>query len=239
MVILRAVRLGGSEVELTEQTNRSDQDPTPGPEGIEERLKRYRLFRFLQELPTLPPSNDDIHFDPANERMNQFYLHAPVESLDDLKLWMGLPNDHIDHKKYRNHLRQVEVPKLTSVVGRDIVRVVDAQVIADAEQNLLFGYVDAELLRNEFWMAVAHGLLERLRNIYILVIQDLVVHDSQTVRFSNTQTAFFNSVTIYGSGRLDFGSDCKLIADSISYIPKLPVPDVTGGPDAGDATISG
>lgn len=217
---------------MAEQTG-SDQDPTHGPQSVEERLRLYGLYGFIKELPTMPPISGAIHFDPANEQVNQLYIRAPVESLDQLKLWTGLPNDHIDHTRYRSHLKQVTVPTLAEKVGPEILQVVEPQVIADAEHNLLFGYVDDELLRHPFWMAVAHRLLERNRSISILCLMDLVVQDGQTVTFSNTPTAFLQKVTVRGSGVLDFRDDCKLIADQIEHIP---MPILDGGDDDGTVT---
>jgi hypothetical protein len=227
-------QLSGSGVELAEQTGTSDEVPAPDPQSIQERLEQYGLYRFVQTLPTLAPSYDDIHFDPACEDVKQFYLHVPVESLADLKLWTGLPNDHIDHTKYKNHLKQVKVPTLAAQVGPEILQVVEPQVITDAEHNLLFGYVDDQLLRNPFWMAVAHHLLERNSSIYILHLMDLVVQDGQTVRISNTPTAFFRKVTVYGSGLIDFHGDCKLIADTVEHIPT----PILGGDDGGIVTTN-
>jgi hypothetical protein len=189
------------------------------PETIQERLKRYRLDRFVKALPTLPPTRDDIHFDPGRKELMQFYARVPVESLDDLKLWTGFPNDHIDHAKYKGHLKPFTVPALASMVGARVLDVVSDQTLADAEHNLLFGYVDQELLRDVFWMAVAHRLLERIPSLPILVIKDLIVYNDQRVTFSNTPTAFFNTVTLYGSGRLQFRDACKVITDKIESVP--------------------
>jgi hypothetical protein len=228
----RGKSLGG--VDLAEQTGRGDEVPR-APEGVEERLKAYGLHRFVKALPTMEPTHDDIPFDPARNDVKQFYLHVPVESLADLKLWTGLPNDHIDHTKYRNHLKRVKEPALTSVVGSEILDVVEQQVVADAEFNLLFGYVDEELLRNAFWMAVAHGLLERVKDLHILHLQDLVVQDGQRVTISNTPTAFFQTITVYGSGVIDFRSGCKVIADTISHVP-FPVVSIDG--DIGNGPVT-
>jgi hypothetical protein len=111
-------------------------------------------------------------------------------------------------------------------VTPDILSRVDPQLVADAEFNLLFGYVDDELLSIDFWRAVHYRLLERYTSIYVLALQDLVVRDGQRVTFSNTTTAFFNTVTIYGSGSLDFRGDCKLIADRVE---RVVLPAVPGG----------
>ena len=78
--------------------------------------------------------------------------------------------------------------------------------------------MDDKLLSNAFWRLIADGLLERWRMVNILCLLDLVVYDGQTVTLSNTQTAFFRKVTLYGSGILSLQSDCKIITDTFEHI---------------------
>jgi hypothetical protein len=199
------------EAKLTERADGSGKVPVPASESIEQRLRQYRLDRFVTTVGSLSPTHEDIYFNPARDDVKQYYVEVPVESLDDLKLWTGIPNDQIDHAKYRSHLKMVRVPTLTSVVGREILKVVAPEDIAAAEFNLLFGHVNDELLRNDFWMAVAHGLLERMTSIHVLVLEELIVHDGQTVTVSNTPTAFFGNLITQGTGLVKFLCDCKLI----------------------------
>ncbi len=192
--------------------------PVPFPEGPQERLRHYRLDRLVTTLPTLPRVRGDIHFDPAREDVKQFYLQAPVQSLEDLKLWIGLPNDHVDHTRYWQHLRTVAVPPVSARPGNAVLNDLPPQVIADAEHNVLFGFVDEVLLADPFWKAIATRLLER-KHVAILHAADLVVDDGQSVTISNTPTAFFNRVTVYGSGSIILRNDCKLIADTVEHLP--------------------
>jgi hypothetical protein len=186
----------------------------PDAAAIAERLREYRLDRFAKELRPLPETAQDITFAPDDRDLRQFYVRAPVESLDDLKLWTGIPNDHIDHSDHTGHLRCVTVPALETVKRGQL----DPQVVADAEHNLRFGYVDDKLLSNAFWKLIADGLLERWRTVNVLLAQDLDVLDGQTVTLSNTQTAFFRKVTVYGSGVLSLQDDCKIIADTVEHV---------------------
>lgn len=178
-----------------------------------ERLREYRLDRFAPDLREFPDTHDDVIFDPDNPDLRQFYVRAPVESLDDLKLWTGAPNDRLE-PEWTHHLRCVSVPAPQTV--KDVG--LDPQLVADAEYNVRFGYVDDKLLSNAFWRLIADGLLERWRSINILLLQDLVVSDGQTVTLSNTQTAFFRKVTVYPRGLINFQDDCKIIADTIEHI---------------------
>lgn len=186
-------------------------------------MERYGLDRFISVLPSLPPTEEDIHFDPSEADAAKYYVTAPVTSIADLKLWTGIPNDHIDHSQHTDHLPCVNVPRLASI---DALKQLEPQVIADAEYILLNGYVDDKLLSQPFWGAVAAGLVARWPSLTILALSDLIVHDGQTVVLSNTPTAYFNRVTVYGSGTLDVRSDCKMIAQVFEYIDS---PEVKGG----------
>jgi hypothetical protein len=199
---------------MAERTPAGDGGDLPGPETMAQRLRDYRLDRFVKELRELPETQQDVDFDPDNRDVQQFYVRAPVESLDDLKLWTGLPNDHIDHSTHTSHLKCVPVPHLDLVAGTKL----DPQVVADAEHNIRFGYVDDKLLSNPFWKLIADRLLERWRTVNILLLTDLVVNDGQTVTLTNTQTAFFRKVTVHGAGVISLQQDCKIIADTVEHV---------------------
>jgi hypothetical protein len=199
---------------MTEPPPGAGDGDLPDAEGMAQRLRDYRLDRFATTLQVLPETREDIDFDPDNPDVGKFYVRAPVQSLDDLKRWTGIPNDDIDHSKYTSHLKCVTVPGLGTVKGTEL----DPQLVADAEHNVRFGYVDDKLLSNAFWKLIADGLLQRWRTINILMLLDLVVYDGQTVTLSNTQTAFFRKVTMYPRGVISFQDDCKLIADTIENL---------------------
>ena len=179
-----------------------------------ERLREYHLDQFVTKLPFLPEKTGDILFEPDDPELGEFYVRAPVESLDDLKLWTGIPNDFIDHSKHREHLRCVTVPHVDTIKGTAL----DPALVADAEYNILFGYVDETLLSNPFWKLITNGLLERWRTINILCGLDLVVSDGQIVTLANTQTAFFRKITMYPRGIFRLQNDCKIIVDTIEHI---------------------
>jgi hypothetical protein len=197
---------------VTDQKRGKGDNELPDAEGMAERFREYRLDRFGTTLREFPDTQADIPFDPANPDVRQFYVRAPVESLDDLKLWTGVPNDRLE-PTWTSHLKCVTVPAPQTVKQTAL----DPQLVADAEHNILFGYVDDKLLSNAFWRLIADGLLERWRTINILLLQDLVVNDGQTVTLSNTQTAFFRKVTVYPTGVIKFRDDCKIIADTIEH----------------------
>jgi hypothetical protein len=197
---------------MAEQRGTGDRD-LPDAEAMSERLRDYRLDRFGTSLREFPETRADVSFDPDNADVRQFYVRAPVESLDDLKLWTGAPNDRLD-PTWTQHLKCVSVPAPQTIKDLGL----DPQLVADAEYNIRFGYVDDKLLSNAFWRLIADGLLERWRSINILLLQDLVVYDGQTVTLSNTQTAFFRKVTVYPTGVIKFQDDCKIIADTIEHL---------------------
>lgn len=192
--------------------------PLSIPEDPGERLKYFRLDRLAQTLPTLPRGKGDMQFDPGRDDAKQYYLRAPVASLDDLKLWMGLPNDHVDHARNWQHLRPVAVPWVAEGKGEAPLRGVRQETVADAEYDVLHGFVDDVLLQHEFWREIVRGLLDRHRFIDILALDELIVEDGQRVTIANTPTAYFNRVTVYGSGSIVFKNSCKLIADTIEHV---------------------
>jgi hypothetical protein len=202
--------------DATEQTGR--QEPLPIPEDPQERLKHYRLDRFVKTLPALPRSKGDIYFDPKREDVKQYYVRVPVESLADLKLWTGVPNDHIDHLRHWQHLRSVPSPSIAKGRDDEMLRELGDAALADAEYNILHGFVDDVLIEDPHWGAIVRGLLERMQFINILTIDHLVVQDGQRVTISNTPTAYINRVTVYGSGSIVFASRCKLISDMIEHL---------------------
>jgi hypothetical protein len=198
---------------LADQKRGNGDQKLPDAEAMAERFRAYRLDKFGTTLREFPDTKADIHFDPDNTDLREFYVRAPVESLDDLKLWTGVPNDRLSPEDTR-HLKCVSVPAPQTIMETGL----DPQLIADAEHNIRFGYVDDKLLSNPFWKLVADGMLERWRSINILLLQDLVVYDGQTVTLSNTQTAFFRKVTVHPTGVIDVQSDTKIIADTVEHI---------------------
>ena len=198
---------------MAEQKRGTGDGELPDTGAMAERIRDYRLDRFGRTLRDFPETKADVHFDPDNADVREFYLRARVDSLDDLKLWTGVPNDRLE-PAWTDHLKCVSVPPPQTIKETPL----DPQLVKDAEHNILFGYVDDKLLSNGFWRLIADGLLERWRMLNILLLQDLVVNDGQTVTFSNTQTAFFRKVTVYPTGVIRLGSDCKIIADTIEHI---------------------
>ena len=196
----------------------------PAPERIaetpQELLKRYRLDRFVTTLPKLPPAHGDVDFDPARDDLKGFYIQVPVKALDDLKLWIGTPNEeHAGHAA-------VAKGRATQQAG-PAPELMDEAVISAAEHHVLFGRVDDALLSDSFWSGIVSGLLDRISQISILIGQDLVVPDKTMVRIANTPTAYFHRVTVYGSGTIRFLSNCKLICETFEM---LPAPSTPGGP---------
>lgn len=184
---------------------------------VHERLKAYRLDRFVKALHHLPPAQQDLHFDPGREDTRQYYVRAEVGSLEDLKAWIGLPDDHVDHDRHQAHLKHVQVPDMPA--GGDVLGRVPPQTLADAEHNVLQGRVSEDMRSHPFWKAVIDNLLKQYRFVYILVIDHLDVATGHTVTLSNTPTAFFNRVTVHGSGSIRLDSSVKIIADVVEHVP--------------------
>src|SRR5207237_435731 len=128
-------------------------------ETPQERLKRYRLDRFVTTLPTLPPAHGDVDFDPARDDPHGLHIQAPVQTEESKG-------------------RQIQQ------VG-PAAELMDEAVIAAAERHVLFGRVDDAMLSDSFWSGIVSGLLGRISQISILIAQDLVVPDKTMVRIAN------------------------------------------------------
>ncbi len=179
-------------------------------------LALHRLDRYLQELP--PLSRSARQLDRSNPELAQNIVRLEPQSLDDLKAWIGIPNDAIDHAKSAVQMRPVEQSALPAQPFR-------FAELSDAEQasvealahNLLFGYADPGQLSSGPAAHVVAHLLETNRELVLLAGQDLVVENGETYPIT-ADTCAFNSITLHGTGTIALQCDCKLITDSLTYV---------------------
>lgn len=180
------------------------------PSDLQSWLRQHRLDQHIQKWSTTPPAaKGDQHFDPERDDVKQYYVRVPVESLADLKAWIGIPNTKQPPDEWS---RPAQATHDSSRQPAPIVigSTEDATVRA-AEFHVLREEVDDRMLGDAFWAGIIRNLLARWREIPILVIPSLVVPDGTTARFSNTPTALFDTVTVYGTGSLHFLTNTKLI----------------------------
>jgi len=210
---------------------KQDQDAGRGvPSELRDWLREYRLDRHIKTWPTSSPPKGDLWFDPDRDDVKQYYVRVPVESLADLKAWMGAPNNTA-HGGERPDKTQATA---SASGGRQPAPIItaasDDATVRAAERHVLFEDVDERMLGDPFWSGIVSGLLSRWREIPMLVLSSLVVFDDMTVRISNTPTALFDGVKIYPTGHLRFLNDCKLICRTFEMVPPKPtspVGDVT------------
>ncbi len=141
------------------------------------------------------------------------------ESLDDLKAWIGIPQDAVDHARNGVPLRSLDLDALPPepFVFEELTAEQQAAVEA-AAYNLLFGPVDPGTVSSAPLSHVVDHLLSTNRELRVLAAQELTVRDGQTVTL-NSPTCVFESVTIYGTGAIRLLCDCKVITDTLTYVP--------------------
>jgi hypothetical protein len=197
------------------------------PSDIQDWLREHRLARHIKWPTTPPVTKNDPHFDPEHDDVKHHYVRVPVESLADLKAWIGIPNakqplDEKGHPAQATHdSSRQPAPIVTGSTGDDTVRA--------AEFHVLREEVDDRMLGDAFWGGIIRELLGRWREVPMLVIPSLVVPDGTTARFSNTPTALFDTVTVYGTGSLRFLTSTKLICRTFELRPGKRQPGQTGG----------
>jgi hypothetical protein len=182
-------------------------------------IKRHRLGRYLDELPAFPSLRGDAVVGPDYEAFAANCVEVTPESLDDLKAWIGIPNDVIDHSQHqvtRKPVQLDQLPRMQFVFGE--LGPEEQGVVEAHAYNLLFGPVEPDLVAQSPLSHVVEHLLSVNERLTVVVGDDLVVQDGQTVTLT-TPTCCFNSITVYGSGTIQLGCDCKVITNSLTYIP--------------------
>ena len=211
---------------------KQDQDAAHGvPSELRDWLRDNRLDRHITTWPTTTQPKGDVLFDPERDDMKQFYVRVPVESLADLKAWMGAPNRN---PSGLDKAGRTDSRASGTAGGRQPAPIqtggLDDNTLRASERQVLFEDVDERMLGDPFWNGIIRGLLDRWHEIPMLVLPSLVVPDGVTVRIANTPTALFDSVKIYPTGHLRVLNDCKLICRSFEMVPPKPstsVGDVT------------
>jgi hypothetical protein len=207
---------------------KQDQDAARGvPSELRDWLREYRLDRHITTWPTSPPPKGDLLFDPERADVKQYYVRVPVESLADLKAWIGAPNKNPASLEKAGRADATRSGRQSAPIHTGGI---DDPTLRAAEQQVLFEDVDERMLGDAFWSGVVRGLLDHWREIPMLVVSSLVVPDDVTVRISNTPTAVFDTVKVYPTGHLRFLNDCKLICRTFEMVapkPSTTVGDVT------------
>jgi hypothetical protein len=183
------------------------------------RLKFYRLDRYIKELPPFPALTGDVVLSPDHPALKDNFIQVEAESLDDLKLWLGIPNGMVDQQQLLGSLRPFDARYLPGDdFDFDDLDALQQQAVTHHAYNLLFGWADPETVRQPPHRQVVEHMLAMSRGMRILTGDDLVVQNGQT--YTVTQpSVFFNSITLYGSGSINVPATVKVTANSLTHIP--------------------
>src|SRR3954462_6853656 len=118
---------------MAEQKRGTGDGALPDTGAMAERIRDYRLDRVGTTLREFPETKADVHFDPDNADVRQFYARAPVEALDELKLWTGIPTDRLE-PAWTDPLNCVSVPPPQTIKETPL----DPVLVKDAEHNIRF-----------------------------------------------------------------------------------------------------
>jgi hypothetical protein len=182
-------------------------------------LGRHRLDRHLTELPAFPELEGDVALDADNASVAANRVTVAPESLDDLKAWLGIPQDAIDHARNGVPLRSVDSDALPQEpFAFDELSSEQQEAVEAAAYNLLFGPVEPSAVATSPLSHVVDHLLAVNRQLTLIAGDELTVRDGQTITLEGPSCAF-NSITIYGTGSIRLLQDCKVITDSLTYVP--------------------
>lgn len=153
---------------------------------------------------------------------SNFFKYSP-SSFDDLKLFIGVPNDAIDHKVNGAQLKDVNLEHLSGRLknfNSDQLSEEEKDAIEALSYNLLHGSTQDINLSQSPYSDIVHHLMTKYETIDVFVASDLNVPDGSVYKIS-TPTAVFNTVTIHGSGQIVLEvPNCKITANTIQYIEK-------------------
>jgi hypothetical protein len=159
--------------------------------------------------------------DPEFKRPWDRYVHLMTpESLDDLKEWVGIPNRVIERNRAQARTREVVTHHLPAAKSfrYDSLELEQRSAVHDMAFNMLYGYVDVERAKRAPLVGVVEYMLERTKELPVLIIPDLIVCSGESVTFQNFATLFFNNVLVEGSGRITLGTFTKLNAYQVKHI---------------------
>lgn len=206
------------------------------PSDLRSWLQQHRLDKHVQNWsPTRQAVKADIHFDPERDEVKQYYLRVPVGSLADLKAWIGIPNSKQPQLEQGG---ETQADRSSRPPAPIIMGSADDATVRAAEWHVLREEVDNGMVNDAFWGVIIRDLLARWREIPMLVIPSLVVPDGTVARFSNTPTALFDTVTVYGTGSLRFLTNTKLICRTFELRPGKSEPGKPGQRDGTTAYTS-
>ncbi|HEX7181044.1 MAG TPA: hypothetical protein VF756_04320 [Thermoanaerobaculia bacterium] len=227
---------------------KKDKDKDKGSQPTEgiERHRKYlaevprevetqRLGVFRKKIEDVHPVPIICYLGEISNKFRQFhpYVHPldPV-SLDDLKNWVGVPNEVARKQMVRSStamgsgracsmLQDVCVHHLPAARSFEFEKLEPEQRLAvrQTANNLLYGYVDEEEARRAPYAGVIEYMLERARAVPGFFAKDLIVCPGDKVNFSGFSVLHFNNILVYGDGQIFPGNNTKVHAFQIRHVP--------------------
>lgn len=172
-------------------------------------------------LNDLKLSDQSFDLSNSNEGLSANFFKYSPGSFDDLKLFLGVPNDAINHENNGVELKPVNLEELPKGVGSsNTAEWTDEEknAVENMAYNLLQGSTEGLDLTQSPYTEVVQHLMNQYGTIDVLAASDLNVADGTEYKIS-TATAVFNTVTIHGSGQIVLGvPNCKITANTIRYV---------------------
>jgi len=146
-------------------------------------------------------------------------IQVEPKGLDDLKAWLGIPNDLIDASHRIGLLRTVNPDHLPDTdFEYSALAPHQQQAVHDQAHNLLFGQVGGPMVKEKRIQAVIKHMLRTATPLPITVGNDLTVPTGTTYTLT-TPSASFNTITIQGTGTITLSQDAKVTCTTLVYQP--------------------
>lgn len=183
------------------------------------RLKELKLDHLIKELPKLALDGHLKSIGPDEPALKHHFVHVEPRTLEDLKLWAGVPSDIARHSKGKIKkipFSEAELPKDTDF-NFDRLPPQQQKTVLAAARDLLIGDVDPKNVERPPLAGVVRYMLHRARKFPVFLASDLIVYDGETVELKGAPLFVFNNVIVYGSGEIRLETDCKIVAESVQH----------------------
>lgn len=203
------------------------------PAKVRETLRRFHLDEQVMAVESIICETIEIAH-PFGEYAKWIHQLKP-KTLDDLKLWIGIPNDIAKQMLENARQRGVgsdgrlwsgitdsiprKLPKREKYTLESLDREQQQELLQTAN-NMLYGYVDPQAVAEPPLSLVAEFMLTeaRKRGIFTLVVPNLIICSDKVVTFNNVASLVFNNILIYGNGQLLTRGKTKIYAQQIRHV---------------------
>lgn len=146
------------------------------------------------------------------------------QSIDHLKHLVGVPNEVHEQSKKLNISAQIvqrfaaQMRHLPADFKFEALENKERMAVRSMSMNMVYGYVDAEMMKQQPYANIIDHIMERAETIPAFVGSDLLVCPGESVKFQNYPAIYFNNVIVVGDGQINIGNNAKLHAYQIRHI---------------------